>query len=420
MYILSREEMYWCDHYTIENLKIPGKELMENAGRGSAEYIRDHLLADTGSRILVYCGSGNNGGDGFVIARYLREWGFGVEIVYVSRYEKMSQESRENYDSCENLGIKIHQVYSYEDWKGLEIDISSYTLVVDAIFGVGLKGDLRGWLVNLIAEINASAKQIVAIDIPSGIDAETGSGRVAIAASHTLTMAAVKYGLLLGAGKSSSGIIEVIDIGMPEEVLKLKGAAGRILQHSDVILPERKAHYHKGNYGRIAIIAGSAGYTGAAVLASRAALRCGAGLITLFHPAGLETIFEIKLLEVMSRVLPESEKELLAELSDFDAVLFGPGVGRGALAKDTLKALVKGWNKPLVIDADGINLLSENKDLIADLKGREVLLTPHIGEFSRLLGISINEVLQDRVNLLMSFCAEMQLKVVLIINKFFS
>jgi ADP-dependent NAD(P)H-hydrate dehydratase / NAD(P)H-hydrate epimerase len=412
MYLLSRQEMYACDRYTIQEMGIPGKDLMENAGRGSAEYLRDNLLT-IGEQVLIFCGSGNNGGDGFVIGRYLHEWGYHVQIIVTGKYAKMTNETLENYDTCLDMGISIHCTSSYQEWHDIGIDIGEYGIVVDAIFGVGFKGILRGWIAELIREINQKSKLTIAIDIASGIDADNGAADNAVQAQHTLTMAAIKYGSVLGAGKSCSGRIEVIDIGMPPEVTRQINPAGRLVNSDMIKLPERKDHYHKGNYGRIAIIAGSPGFSGAAVLAARAALRSGAGLITLFHPQGMEIIFEIQLLEVMTRAIPIDFEELEEQLAKFDVVLFGPGVGVSDRAGEILEMLVHKWQKPLIIDADGLNLLSIRQTLLPKIAGRKVLLTPHIGEFSRLSGIGIKEIMADPAQVLMSFCREKKLKVLL-------
>jgi ADP-dependent NAD(P)H-hydrate dehydratase / NAD(P)H-hydrate epimerase len=412
MYLLNRQEMYDCDKYTIENLGIASAELMERAGRGSAEYIRDHILGAEGS-ILLFCGSGNNGGDGFVIASYLQDWGFSVKIVLTGNLEKMSAETSENYQRCRKKAIEIYKPADYEGYKDLQIDITSYDLVIDAIFGIGFKGNLRGWLPDLISEINELSTKTVAIDIASGLDADNGRAGSAIIAQYTLTMAAIKYGMVLGAGKTFSGKIIVIDIGIPQEVIRQKSLPATLATEDSIVLPQRQLHYHKGNYGRIAIIAGSPGFSGAAVLASTAALRSGAGLITLFHPKGMETIFEIKLLEVMTRPLPDDTSELINLLAPYDVVLFGPGTGTSHEMLIVLKSLVSDWKKPMVIDADGINLISLYPELLQSLADRNVLLTPHIGEFSRLSGYNIREILDDPIRILSDFCRSHHLLIML-------
>ncbi len=412
MFLLSREEMYDCDKFTIENRGIPGKKLMENAGRDSAEYIRDKILSP-GNKVLIFCGGGNNGGDGFVAGRYLKDWDYEVEIILTGKTVKMSEETRENYEACLKNRITVHSADSFESWKEMDIDIGEFAIVVDAIFGVGLQGELRGWIVELIKEINNKSRMTVALDIASGIDANSGQAENAVIAQLTLTMAAKKYGLILGAGKFCSGKIEVINIGIPAEVIKDKSSSARLITEKSICFPERKPYYHKGDYGRIAIIAGSPGFSGAAILASRSALRSGAGLITLFHPKGMELIFEIQLLEVMTKTIPETMKEFQEILTRYDAVLFGPGVGMEAKAGAILDMLIDSWQKPLVIDADGLNIIGNKRDLLYRMAGKKVLLTPHIGEFSRLCGLNSLDILSDPVGILKQFCRDFQLKVLL-------
>ena len=196
-YILSREEMYSLDKYTIEKIGIPGKELMENAGKGCSEFIHQELLKPQ-SKVAILCGSGNNGGDGFVIARYLKNWKYSIKIFLLGTPDKMSPETFENYQSCRSLEIKIIQI------DNAEIELSEFDLIVDAIFGVGLKGVVKGWRADLIEKINGSKKPIVAVDIASGVDANTGQAEVAINADHTLTMANFKYGHFLEKGREKT------------------------------------------------------------------------------------------------------------------------------------------------------------------------------------------------------------------------
>nr|MDA3814590.1 NAD(P)H-hydrate epimerase [Candidatus Cloacimonadota bacterium] len=275
MFVLSREEMYAIDKFTIEKVGIPGQKLMENAGKGCSEFIND--LVSQESKIALFCGSGNNGGDGFVIARILKNLNHTPEIFLMGSIDKMSQETLNNYKKCEGINIKINKIEKEP------VDLSEFDLIIDAIFGVGLKGEIKSWRADIIDKINSSAKTIVAIDIASGVDANTGQAEVAVEADFTLTMAANKYGQLLGKGREKSGEVLVIDIGVPADVFEEFLLKAKLATCENVIFPYRSRFSHKGNYGKIGIIAGSPGFTGAAILASRAALRSGAGIITLFH-----------------------------------------------------------------------------------------------------------------------------------------
>jgi NAD(P)H-hydrate epimerase len=410
MFVLKREEMYAIDKFTIENVGIPGQELMENAGKGCSEFINDLLSPE--SKIAIFCGSGNNGGDGFVIARYLYNWQHSPAIFLMGNTDKMSPETLSNYDQCKQLGIKIYIIEEEPD------NLSEFDLIIDAIFGVGFKGEIRGWRADVVNEINSADEAVVAIDIASGIDANTGQAIIAVEADFTLTMAAMKYGQLLGEGRDKSGEILVIDIGVPESVFNEFPLKGKLATEENVLFPYRNKFSHKGNYGKVGIIAGSPGFTGAAILASKAALRSGAGLITLFHPLGLETILENQLLEVMTFTIPlphykEDTEEFISKLNSMDVLLIGPGIGRSEEMVELINKIVSNWNKPLILDADALNIISDNKEIIKDIAGKQVLLTPHLGEFARLCDVTIDEVIKDTVQYLHDFVEKYKCNVLL-------
>ena len=406
MYILSREEMYFLDKYTIEKIGIPGKELMEKAGKGCSEFLHDEILKPE-SKIAVFCGSGNNGGDGFVIARYLKNWKYYPKVFLLGSTDKMSPETLENYKSCEELQVEIKSIEDTEDLN----DLSEFDLIVDAIFGVGLQGTIRGWRADIIDKINKSSKSVVAIDIASGVDANTGQAEVAVNADYTLTMAAYKDGHFIEKGREKSGIVKVIDIGIPDEVYEKFPPKAKLITHKNVKYPKRFPLSHKGHYGRVGIIASSPGFSGAAIMACRAALRSGAGLITLFHPEEMSLIFETQLLEVMTYSIPDSLlksgtegfNDFFKKLSSMDALLIGPGMGTTPKAKELINYVLQNWEKPAILDADALNLLSENKDILKLIINKPFILTPHIGEFSRLSRKSISEILADPLKALEEF-----------------
>ncbi len=422
MFILSREEMYALDKYTIEKKGIPGKELMESAGKGCSEFIHQELLKPH-SKVAIFCGSGNNGGDGFVIARYLKNWGYKISIFLLGNPDKMSPETLENYESCRDLKIDITQI------NNAEIELSEFDLIADAIFGVGLQGTIKGWSADLIEKINTSGKTVVAIDIASGVDANTGQAEVAINADHTLTMAAYKYGHFLGKGREKSGEVKVIDIGIPEELYEKFPPRAKLITDDNVKYPERSPLSHKGDYGKIGIIAGSPCFSGAAIMASKAALRSGAGLITLFHPAGMELIFETQLLEVMTYTIPKfpfslsrrsetkterGDKEgFFKKLNSMDVLLVGPGIGTSKKTTELIKKILEMWEKPLVLDADGLNILSENEDILKLIMSKPVILTPHIGEFARLAKKAVSEILADPLGELENFIKKYKCNILL-------
>jgi NAD(P)H-hydrate epimerase len=399
MYVLTREEMYALDKYTNEKAGIPGRELMEKAGKGCAMFIRDEIFRgninrERGNinrenfRIALFCGSGNNGGDGFVIARYLNEWQFKPVVFMMGRTDKMSPETHENYLICKKNAIEIISI------ENTDFCLNGFHLVVDAIFGIGLQGSIQGWQAEVINKINNSNLQVIAIDIASGIDANTGNADVAIEADFTLTMAGYKFGHFWGKGREFSGETLVIDIGIPEQAYVSLPPQARLITDENVIFPSRSRFFHKGDYGKIGIIAGSPGYSGSAILAAKAALRAGAGMITLFHPAGMETIFESQLIEVMTTPLPENPEsniQFQVKLHSMDALLIGPGIGRSDYMRNLIKMIINNWHKPLVIDADALNIISANPSFQKNIKDNWIL-TPHLGEFARLTQKSISDI----------------------------
>ena len=411
-YILSREEMYFLDKHTIEKIGIPGKELMENAGKGCSEFIHQELLKPQ-SKVAIFCGSGNNGGDGFVIARYLKNWGHKTCVFLLGNPGKMNQETLENYQSCQDLEIDITQI------NNAKIKLSEFNLIVDAIFGVGLQGVVKGWRAELTKKINGSNKPVVSIDIASGVDANTGQAEVAIKADHTLTMANFKYGHFLEKGREKSGKIKVIDIGILDELYEKFPPKAKLITEENVKYPQRSSLSHKGDYGKVGIIAGSPGYSGAAIMACRAALRSGAGLITLFHPAGMEQIFETQLLEVMTYTIPKlpfvrGDKEgFFKKLNSMDTLLIGPGIGTSDETVKLVRTVLQKWDKPLVIDADGLNILSENEDIMKLISDKPVILTPHIGEFARLAKKEMSEIFADPLEVLSNFIKKYKYNILL-------
>ncbi len=404
MIILTREEMYAYDNYTIEKLGIPGKKLMENAGKGCSDFLKEHIL-DPENKITIFCGNGNNGGDGFVIARYLHHWNFDVNIYLIGDPVKMSPETRENYEDCLKLNIKIEKLNSENELETAKFNESD--IIIDAIFGVGLKGSIQGWRANLIRIINDCPGKTISIDIPSGLDANLGKTGIAVRADHTLTMAALKYCLVLESGREFCGETRLIDIGIPLEIAKIIPVKAGMVTSENVNYPYRNRLYHKGNYGRIAVIAGSPGYSGAAILACRAALRAGGGLITLFHLPGMEQIFENQLLEVMTSIIPFKKSgeidfaQMDKKISGMDVLLIGPGLGLSDNSRKLVEYFLKNWNKPLVLDADAINTIAENRELLEFLPGK--LILPHLGEFSRLTEIDIENIKKDPITALKAF-----------------
>jgi ADP-dependent NAD(P)H-hydrate dehydratase / NAD(P)H-hydrate epimerase len=415
--ILSREEMYFYDKHTIEKIGIPGKVLMENAGMGCTDFIAQNCL-NPKDKTAIFCGNGNNGGDGFVISRLLKIMNFDVTVFLLGKIEKMSPETKDNYDLCVENSIEIIDLTDSENPKET-LKLYEFDLIIDAIFGIGFKGEVRGFISGVIQSMNSSNAKVVSIDIASGLDADTGVAQNSIAADFTLTMAAYKYGHFLGDGLKFSGLTKIIDIGIPENLFDKFPPKLKLITKENANYPIRKPYFHKGDYGRVGIIAGSPGFSGAAIMASKGALRAGAGLITLFHPPNLSTIFETALTEVMTFAMPEKDEDnydieaMIRTLNKQDVLLIGPGIGTNEKIKKLAIEILKVWSKPAVLDADMLNIIANDSELLKLISGKPFVLTPHIGEFARLTGKSIAEISENPISILRKFCSQNNLNILL-------
>jgi len=413
--LVGADEMRALDRHTIDGLGVPGDLLMESAGRAVAERVLACLpkrlrfdAADGRFEVCVVCGGGNNGGDGLVVARHLQGLGLPVRVALLGDPGKLRGDAAANLARARAVGVALDVALEGAPWRP-----PVRGAIVDAIFGTGLTRRVEGPGAEAIARINQARSAdvaVIAVDLPSGLDADTGQVLgVAVAADETVTIGLPKLGLALEPGRSLSGAVHVARIGIADEApgVAVKGrlygraAAGRAL-------PRRPRNAHKGSFGHVLVVAGSEGKSGAAHLASLAAVRAGAGLVTLACPAGLGEVLEIKTTEVMTVPVPdtgdralssEARGEILALAAERDVVAMGPGIGLHRETVALVQALAAGIAGPLVIDADGLNAFAEDPAGLAVLKGREAptILTPHPGEAARLLGSSPAEINGDRV-----------------------
>jgi len=404
MYILSPEEIRYFDKTAQEQFGIEPIILMENAGKKSAEIIEMEVMEDMDS-VAVICGTGNNGGDGMVIARWLYNHGFDVSCYIVGDKDKFSLLAERNHSILQKMHCELQYISSKEDLDKIIDQFYDFDVIIDALFGVGLKGEVKGYRKNLIEIINELDEIIVSIDIPSGLDAEKGTvANVSIQADVTITMANMKYGHLLYPGRDLCGEMYIVNIGIPALAYEENLPIAEILPDVLHYFPLRRNNTHKGDYGKIAILAGSPGLTGAGVMASEAALEMGSGLITLLHPKSLGTVFEVSLLEVMTRGVTETKQQTfsldaLDEVLDFvefcDAVAIGPGISRNEETAEFVREFLARNNIPAIIDADAINAFEKDKLALKQLAGKPYIFTPHIMEFSRLCGHTIEEIKND-------------------------
>lgn len=421
-FVLSPDEMKRFDRITREGFGIDDLLLMEHAGRKSAEIMEMELL-EPNDKIAIFCGTGNNGGDGMVLARWLFNHDYDVQCYIVGDEEKFSPLAKKNFTILQKLSCKTDFIKDTRDIQKLENILPSFHITVDAIFGIGLKGKIEGYRKNLIECINQKSNTIVAIDIPSGVDAENGRvANVAIKADYTITMADPKYGHLLYPGRELTGEIFVIDIGIPPAIYRKYPPKAEIISDIKPFLPPRPRNSHKGDFGKISIIAGSPGLTGAGIMASKAAIETGAGLATLFHPDSLSPIFETSLTEVITRGIAETPEhtisikaldEILKLVEDYDAVAIGPGLSRNKETAEFTRKFLINNAKPAVIDADGINAFEGYQQELEKLTGKPYIFTPHIKEFERLTGMPVQNILKNELKHVYEFANEYKLTLLL-------
>lgn len=416
MKVLTRNQMYACDKEAIDVYKIPSLLLMEHAGYRIAKELIDKIFLYHGvtkkSRIVVLCGSGNNGGDGMVVARWLNHWGYNVCYSLLDTDEQMSKETRVNYEMC--IAAEVPLVIQSESATFMYNEISECEVIIDSIYGIGYHDPMPPFKRDIIDHINNQNKLVIAIDIASGIDADTGKVECAIKANTTITVGAYKAGHFIGKGHEYSGNLTIVDIGIPQRVFAESNYLATLITEENIALPIRDKYSHKGMFGRVGIFAGSLGLTGAAKLACEACVKTGAGLVTLFCRKELVTIFGSSLKEVMYLPIDKEEIQTLGEkIKTLDVILIGPGFGTDEYAYQVLKTILAIWKKRIVIDADAINLLSTYPDLQDEMISNQVLLTPHLAEFSRYIKVAIEEVKDNRIELLKEVVAKRNLSILL-------
>jgi NAD(P)H-hydrate epimerase len=406
--VFTADEMRRVDQRAIRELGIPGATLMENAGRGAAEAIQAALpelgLPRRGVRVAVVCGKGGNGGDGFVVARRLKRAGHRVQVFLLARRDELRGDPAVKLREMERAGLRPQVV---EDDAVLARALPAAQLVVDAMLGTGTRGLPAAPIAAAIEQVNASGRPVVALDVPSGLSADAlpGDGPI-VRAVLTPTFAALKRGLVSGAGAGLAGRVVVVDIGVPAAEVA-RGVTTFVLGPEDVRrhFPPRDRETHKGSYGHLLVVAGSVGKTGAAALAARAAMRAGAGLVTVATAASAQPVVAALLLEAMSEPLAETATrtislaalETLRELAGRrDAVTLGPGLGLDDDTQALARALVVECGRPMVVDADALTALAGHLDRLRGAAGARCL-TPHPGEMARMLGASVADVQRDRI-----------------------
>jgi NAD(P)H-hydrate epimerase len=390
--------------------------LMENAGARAAE-VAERMRA--GGRTVVVAGKGANGGDGFVLARHLAGRGGEVEVWLLGRETELRGDALTNCQilrrMAEERALTLTVLTDEAELEGLEQSLAGAGLVVDALFGTGLRGSVSGLPLSVIKAINRAGRPVLSLDVPSGVDAGTGqvlAAGGAVEATATVTFGLPKLGLFLYPGAAYAGQVTVVDIGLPASLVRDPSLKMHLIEGAEVrgTLPRRPADAHKGDFGHALIIGGSPGLTGAVSLSGEAALRAGAGRVTVAVPRSLNPILEAKLTEVMSLPLAETEAQtidaaaagpLLTWAGRCQAVGLGGGLGTDERTRDFLRDFLAGLALPAVIDADALRLLAARPELFREILGRRSLpavLTPHPGEMAALMSLPVEAVERYRVD----------------------
>jgi ADP-dependent NAD(P)H-hydrate dehydratase / NAD(P)H-hydrate epimerase len=428
MILVTASQMRECDRHTIEDLGIPGVVLMELAGAGCANACKRFLGARhkpvSGANIAVVCGGGNNGGDGYVVARHLQNAGAQVTTFLLSDPASFKGDALLNYKILTKIGARLIDAYRPGTLSSALFELQKADLLVDAIFGTGLKRELTPEFVHVIKLLDSLSCPRVAVDIPSGIDSDTGAIRgAALRADVTVTFGYQKRGHWLYPGRDLSGELVLIDISIPPSVSLRLGALCRLLTEDEIkqCIPKRARTSYKNSFGHLLVVAGSAGMSGAALLSASTALRGGAGLVSIATSGRCQQVLEAKHPEIMVAATGDLNAAYLTQEDILQvkalsigktALVLGPGLGQEGSTAILSRRLIKEIPQPMLVDADGLNAASRDLSCLKEAQGLRVL-TPHPKEFSRLCGLSIAEIEKDRAGHAERFAKEYNVVVVL-------
>lgn len=407
-YIVSAEEMKNCDRVTSEKYGLPSMVLMERAALGVMDVILEKEKSSdiSLSKILVVCGVGNNGGDGFAIGRLLLEKNQDVDFVLIGDRSKCTAET--------NAQIRIVEMYGKSVLSSIPEE--EYTLIIDALFGISLNRKVEGNFFQAIHKMNEGTAKRISIDIPSGIQADTGKVLgIAVKSDYTVTFAYYKIGHMLYPGLDFCGEIIRKDIGTVTEALIEKKPSVFTFAPEEIKLPQRPDYANKSTFGKVLLIAGGINMAGAAILSAKAAYRTGAGVVRVYTPEGNRQIIQTAIPEaVLTTYEPGNfHTESLKEALEWcDCVGIGPGIGQGPEAYNMVQYVLKNAGVPVLIDADGLNIVAMNINELADC-GQELIVTPHLGEMSRLTGVSVKEIAEHLIDIASDFAGSYRLTCVL-------
>jgi len=421
-WVATAKEMRSIDSRTINKIGIPASTLMERAGLEVVNACIEKYGSVAGKTVCVFCGKGNNGGDGFVIAREMKRRGAVIAVYVFGRAGDLQGESLQNYAILRKMKIPVVQVTTAARLRRIP---DTADILVDALLGTGIRGEVTGILREAIRKINAMSGAVVSVDLPSGLITDTGAyvGEC-VRADLTVTMGLLKRGLLLHPGKMLAGSVVTADIGFPERGISPERVQTFLIEQEDIrsFLPQRLPYFYKGDCGRVLIIGGSPGMTGAPSLTAAAALRAGAGMTLLGIPESLNPIFEQKLTETMTLPLPETadgflsleaETPVMEALMWADVLAIGPGIGRKKETMELVLNVLKNTVQPVVIDADGLYALAKDTN-VRRARAFNTIITPHLGEFARLIKRDDTDTIEsERIELVRKYAQRRQSVVLL-------
>lgn len=408
MKVADGTQMHAIDKMAIEKYGIPGIVLMENASKAVSLKCIEILNEIKGRTAVAVCGSGNNGGDGFAVARMLYCYGIKISVIFIGEEKKLTNDAKVNFESLKKIGIDI-----CTDINCIEKCFNETDIIIDAIFGTGFKGKPRFPASKVIEMINSSGKKVISIDIPSGVDADNGHvDTVAVKADETVTFAYHKIGCILYPGAEYCGNITVANISIPNDVENMIEIKGNIAAPKDIwsLIPKRKARSNKGTYGKLFVIAGSEEMTGAGALCCKAAYKSGCGVVNACTLKKCADVMHILVPEAVVRILPGYDGKFFKDSFDVvsedlrraDSVVIGPGIGKGKDVSEFTEKILLEAACNVLIDADGLNGIADSKSILKKMK-KIPIITPHPMEFSRLTGLGINEILDNTVGEALKF-----------------
>lgn len=415
MKLALNSEMREIDRVTIEKYGIPGIVLMENAGRAVVDEIK--RLDRPVKSVLILCGTGNNGGDGFVIARHLQNNDIKIRLFIVGQPKDISGDAALNLQVLRKLDTQIDNVNDQGGLMKLEKLIPIHDVVVDAMFGTGLSSEVQGIHAGVIDVVNRLSRYTISVDVPSGVSGDTGKVMgSAVKAHKTITFALPKLGNIMYPGAGYNGDLVIRKIGLPNKAINETGLKHNMITKKQImgLLPERPKNSHKGTYGKANVIAGSSGMTGAAILTCKAALRSGLGLLKLYIPESLNLLITTSVPEVVTIPLNEMRRgvininqitKIIDQTQDVDVVAVGPGCGTASEMSELVRQMIEAVECTMVIDADGLNVLAKNVSWL-NTKKSDMILTPHPGEMARLTGLTVEKVTENPIEVARNFATE--------------